>query len=439
MCRWRPATCRGATHGVGMLDLDDLPGGSQADPMDPRGVVRHALAVPALAPDSGVARALFHVWRGEPIVVLDAPPGSGKTTGVVTVLAHLVVRAGLRVVLACPTRAQAATVAPRLAEVLPDGTFELEMSTTPSALPRSVAMARIRGERGGAGWVRVVTLAACRHRQPQADLLVVDEAYQATFADVALAAANVTQLLLVGDPGQIGPVVTVDTSAFEHLRDAPHFRSPQVFAGRDGARLLHLDTTFRLGPASTACIAPLYPFAFTSARPPRSAVLDGAAIPEVARLDVGSPDGDDDVAMMAVVAGRAEALCLAAVHTGDGTRPARESDVAVVVARNSQVSTISAMLSARGLGGVTVGTADRLQGGQWTMVVALDPLAGAVAASGHAAAPGRTCVAVSRHTTHLTWVHAADWRTLLEGGDLPPADRKGAIEVRRRLCTQPVA
>lgn len=422
-----------------MLDVTDIAPGlpGVVSPRNAPGAAPET-GLPPVVPDSGTARALFHVWRGQPVVVLDAPPGSGKTTGVVTILAHLVRRAGLGVVLACPTRAQAAAVAERLVDVLPEGTLELAMSGPVGGVSLRVASAVIQANRKGAGFVKVVTVASASRSQPSADLMVVDEAYQATFADVAVAAANVPQLLLVGDPGQIGPVVTVDTSAFEHVRDAPHRRSPHVFARRDNARTFNLDTTYRLGPVSAGIIAPLYRFRFVSARIGRSVTVGGSVVPEVARIDVGVPVSEDDVSLMAAVADRAELLASGVEIVDEaGRRGSVPGDVAVVVARNSQVSTVSAMLSARGLPGVTVGTADRLQGGQWPLVVALDPLAGAGSATGHTVSPGRTCVAVSRHSAHLTWVHASNWEALLAGSDLGPAEVRGAVEVRRLLSGQP--
>src|SRR5699024_12373345 len=53
--------------------------------------------------------------------------------------------------------------------------------------------------------IQVSTVASCRSRAPECDLLIFDEAYQATYADVLRSAENKSELLLVGDPVQIGP------------------------------------------------------------------------------------------------------------------------------------------------------------------------------------------------------------------------------------------
>lgn len=43
--------------------------------------------------------------------------------------------------------------------------------------------------------------------------MIIDEAYLATFADVAATADHAQEVLFVGDPSQMGPVVTVVTDA----------------------------------------------------------------------------------------------------------------------------------------------------------------------------------------------------------------------------------
>ena len=56
---------------------------------------------------------------------------------------------------------------------------------------------------------------------PTIGLLVVDEAYQVTFADVLCASAKAEQILLVGDQGQIGPVTTSIPAMWQGRPDAP--------------------------------------------------------------------------------------------------------------------------------------------------------------------------------------------------------------------------
>jgi hypothetical protein len=80
----------------------------------------------------------------------------------------------------------------------------------------------------------------------------------------------------------------------------------------------------------------------------------------------------------------------------------------LVVSRNSQVSIVTGMSRSLGFD-FTIGTADRLQGGEWPVVIALDPMYGSNGESEHNQSIGRLCVMVSRHTSHLTWVHDDSW------------------------------
>ena len=94
-----------------------------------------------------------------------------------------------------------------------------------------------------------------------------------------------------------------------------------------------------------------------------------------------------------------------------GVRSSR-STWRVVVSHNAQACVVHALLRGRDVDGITVGTADSLQGGQWAAVVALDPLTGTDGLPAHAASPGRLCVMASRHYAHLTWVHDGAWREI---------------------------
>src|SRR5699024_6509475 len=86
-----------------------------------------------------------------------------------------------------------------------------------------------RKNRTGKGIVLVNTLKSLQVNKQTVDVLIIDEAYQAPYAEVLAAASEAKQLLLVGDPGQIGPVVTINTAAWDHLDYAPHHRAPEVF------------------------------------------------------------------------------------------------------------------------------------------------------------------------------------------------------------------
>lgn len=253
------------------IDLDDLgidlptAGTAPAEPAEP--------ATPAgrnLVAGSTLAKALYSVWSGEPITVVDSPPGAGKTTTVAELVAHLVERSDFKIVVACPTRRGAADMAERIAATLgPDKDGKPQVALSVKGMPPPPGVAQ--GGTSINSRIPVVrTIASCKStNRPVCHLMIIDEAYQATFADVFNAADNADQVLMVGDPGQIGPVVTADVSAFRGKTQAPHMRAPEVFVQKAGAVVHRLDTTYRLGQETVDAIAPLYNFPFTSSRPDR--------------------------------------------------------------------------------------------------------------------------------------------------------------------------
>lgn len=388
-----------------------------------------------LVQGSVAAQALHRVVRGARVLVIDSPPGGGKTTLLVDVLAHLANRFGddYQVTLAAPVREQAANVYTRLAEHVDPRQMKWAITSQPA--PDVPACEPGLSPAGGA--VEFRTLASLRREGAQTltgekrRLLVVEEAYQATYADVAASAANYDQILMVGDPGQIGPVVGINTGAWERLRRGPHRRAPEAFVTMGITERLSIDTSFRLGPDTVRAIRPLYGFDFASGRHPMHLALDGQSVPELDALCVPGLDHSLDPRFLRAAADRVSELTRA-THTGpDGqAQPLRQDQIAVVAALNTQVSIVEGMLAGDGLGQVKVGTADKLQGGQWTAVVALDPLAGGTA-SEHHLSTGRACVMASRHTTHLTWVHDDNWRAALAEQEGPQVTK--AVRLRKAL------
>src|SRR5699024_9100177 len=225
---------------------------------------------------------------------------------------------------------------------------------------------------------------------------------------------------MIGDPGQIGPVTTADTSIFDDADYPPHGRAPDVLRAHPSAKVLHLPTSDRLGVRTVEAIAPLYDFPFDSSRPDRP--VNGHDEIESAQID-----RDDPVDLYAAGAHLAQSFIGQNRTPDDGTRALTPNDVAVVAGDNQAVNGIAGFLSNLGFHpGVTVGTADRLQGGQWHAVIAVDPLASAATVSDHHLALGRLCVMASRHMTHLTWVH---WR--LARVDRRPGRRRSHRDDRR--------
>lgn len=392
-----------------------------------------------LVPGSMLARVLYAAFSRQPVTIVDSPPGAGKTTLVVDTLAQLLGRSDFDIVVACPTRRGAIDLAGRLAAELGDAE-----SAPAVVLGLKGALVRPKGVFATKPptkkrEITVRTIKSCAVNPPTCDVLVFDEAYQATFSDVAAAADGAEQVMMVGDPGQIGPVVTQRTSAWERRRNAPHHRAPEVFARRSDAQVLQMDATYRLGADTVAAIAPLYGFPFVSKRPDRHLITRaGTRLPELAAARIAPSTSISDLAPMEAVARLAMSMVGSTVvtHDEDGNaveKVLRQGDVAVVVSHNVQASGVQAILRSEVYDNITVGTADRMQGGQWHAVVALDPLVGHGTVSPHQLNKGRLCVMASRHMTHLTWVGDGQEFDKLQAAVEEHPEAKAGIAVRRHL------
>jgi AAA domain len=161
--------------------------------------------------DPTLAAALFAAWSGDAAVVVASPPGAGKTRLVVHLAEQLHRRAGLTVAIAAQTRAQALDVTNRAATIgarvalLGSADAHRPLGLVPQAghLKGAAELGRWRG-------VVVATTARwlwVRERDYTADVCLVDEAWQLTYADLGGLGPLSGQVVLVGDPGQIAPVV----------------------------------------------------------------------------------------------------------------------------------------------------------------------------------------------------------------------------------------
>jgi hypothetical protein len=197
-----------------------------------------------------------------------------------------------------------------------------------------------------------------------ADICLVDEAWQMTYADLGGRGPLSAQVVLVGDPGQIAPVVTGDSRRWQSWASGPQRAAPEalVAAYPDSVTCLRLSSTWRLGPRTTALIQPAFyaDLPFSSARPPRHIQLDRAALPELSTLPVTPLSGPGDALIAAAAADRVHVLL------SDGTldegenntngRRLQPNDVAVITPHVEQASAVAARLA--DLPGVLIGTAN---------------------------------------------------------------------------------
>jgi hypothetical protein len=380
-----------------------------------------------LLTDPVTAEVLMSVWSGDSGVIVPSPPGSGKTRLTTQLAAALAYRAGLRVGIAAQTRAQAIDIARRLAAVCDDhtkiGLLWGKTDTTPDTGGCPIIGNGVRMWPDSGGCVRVATKSKWLYSEPErlrADALIIDEAFQCTYADAGALGSMAAQIVCVGDPGQIAPVVTGDTSRWANSPTGPHVPAPFALAAAhpDQVNTVNLKYTWRLGPDTTSLVqSRFYPqLPFTSRRPPEHLSRRGTALPELAHRRVRVVNGATDAALIRAAVERVhELIDDTGLTTATGTRGLTEHDVAVVVPHVPQAAAVRAMLA--GYPDVLVGTADALQGLERPAVVAVHPLAGKRIADEFSTKPGRACVMLSRHRAHLSLLVDEQTDAVLAAGE----------------------
>lgn len=363
-------------------------------------------------------QVIASIQNGTPISLVKSPPGAGKSRLIVDLIERLA-DTGLSIGVVAPTRQGVTDLAVNMHERLgmsgDKPRIRAHLSNAPLIAPFSIKEEPVDGA------PYLTTVASMSRKPADLDLLIVDEAYQSTFASICQAGDNATQLVMVGDPGQIGPVVRSDAKLYSRQKFTPAGRAPEVFekafGDREGyVKTFSLRSTYRLGQATVDAIAPLYDFPFTTMRPDRFVASNGERIPEILPFPVESAvRPDDEAMMMRIVSDIRERLSHGEFVEGNLARPLRQRDVAVVVSHNVQEILLGSLLDMHGMEGVTVGTADSLQGAQWPLVYALCAMIGHEVASAHQLSPGRLCVMASRHMGTVVWVHDNKWREGLLG------------------------
>jgi hypothetical protein len=392
--------------------------------------------------DPALAAALFAAWSGDPAVVVASPPGAGKTRLVVHLAEQLHRRAGLRIAIATQTRSQALDVASRAAAI---GASVALLGSREA--PRPPALDRRAGYLEGVAhlsrWRGIAVATTARwlwvnERDYTADVCLADEAWQMTYADLGGLGPLGPQVVLVGDPGQIAPVVTGDSRRWRDWAAGPQRPAPHALlaAYPDAVTQLRLSHTWRLGPQTTALIQPAFyaNLPFDSARPPRHVQLGRTALPELTVREVQTLSGPGDPILATTAADRVrELLDYGFVVDEDGNHhPLAPRDLAVITPHVEQAGAVTARLA--DLPDVLIGTANQAQGLEREAVVVIHPLAGYREAPAFATDPGRLCVALSRHRAHATIVVDVDTDAVLRHAQAE-APQDSSLAIQRQVLT----
>ena len=372
-------------------------------------------------------------------VVVDSPPGAGKSTLVVAAAASLAER-GERVIVVGQTNEQVDDLIDRLAsehgvlrigrlsaqDYIPADRVHKHQNVTVSSSiadlsehPLVIATA--------AKWAMLSSsgLADAGPRWPWA---IVDEAYQMR-SDALLRIAHLfDKALFVGDPGQLDPFSTVETERWLGLNWDPMSSAVAVLLVNNPGIPVHtLPVSWRL-PATAAPVvsSAFYPFSgFTAAtelsdremrwntRPFGTTSVDlalqtaadtGWALYELPHRHALRTDSE---AVDACAELAARALLRGAVTTSErGQHGVTAERIAIGVAHRDQAAAVRRALRARALAypvlgssltGVVADTANRLQGREFDLVIMLHPLSGRRDATAFHLEAGRLCVLASRH------------------------------------------
>lgn len=389
---------------------------------------------------------LAHVEHREPLLVLKAPPGSGKTF-VTTRAVALARHRGQRVAVATQTNAQADDFCRRMAREFP----AIPMIRFASAkigeadLGASVAWITTGKELPPGPCVVVANSAkwSATDRAEPYDFLFVDEAWQMSWADFMLMSRLAPRFVLVGDPGQIAPVVSIDVARWQTSRRPPHVPAPDVILRDRGlpVRSLSLPVSHRLPYDTALVVRSFYDFEFDAWAGPgeRRVALDGAsqggvdgavdllASGSIAMLALPTPASgpplEEDLEVAAAAAGVARRLLerRARIVTEHGERALVPGDIGLAASHRVMNTRMAEALGSLH-GPVRVDTPERWQGLERAVMVVVHPLSGVVHPSAFDLGTGRLCVMASRHSVGLVLVsrdHVG--RTLDE--HLPVADQ----------------
>jgi hypothetical protein len=360
-------------------------------------------------------------------VVVDSPPGAGKSTLVVSAAAELA-RNGARVMLVGQTNEQVDDLIDRLAGDNPDTPIGRLSAGAYIPAERVARHQNVTARTGVADLIEhpiVIATAAKWAMLKEQDnpwpWAIIDEAYQMRSDALLRIARLFDKALFVGDPGQLDPFSTVETERWLGLNWDPMSSAVAVLlTNNSDIPTRTLPVSWRL-PASAATVvsAAFYPFTgFTSAteegdrgmtwntRPFHKTELDfaletaadtGWALYELGHRHTLPTDAEAVRACAELAARLLQRGAVTRSELSPAPRPVTADRIAIGVTRTVQTAAVKRALRELGVTGVVVDTANRLQGREFDVTIMLHPLSGRRDATAFHLEAGRLCVLASRH------------------------------------------
>jgi hypothetical protein len=359
-------------------------------------------------------------------VVVDSPPGAGKSTLVVRAALELA-DAGRPLMVIAQTNAQVDDLVLRLADKNPDLPVGRLHSSDPDPYDKALddlPNVRKSAKAGDLAGLDVVISTAAKWAHVKGvepwGHAIVDEAYQMR-SDALLAVAGLFErALFVGDPGQLDPFAIVGSEQWAGLSYDPSASAVTTLLAHNPELPQHrLPVSWRL-PASAAPLvsAAFYPytpfrsgtdhddrhlnFAVPSDGSGPDRVIDEAAETGWGLLELPArrtPRTDPEAvrALAQVVRRLLDRGGAATSERSPDPTPLTADRIAVGTAHRDQAAAVRSALAELGAGDVTVDTANRLQGREYDVTVVLHPLSGRPDATAFHLETGRLCVLASRH------------------------------------------
>jgi hypothetical protein len=364
-----------------------------------------------------------HVADKGRLAVIQAPPGSGKTWLLLKTV-ESAFNLKRRVAIATQTNAQANDICRRFARDYPkldvirfasgrasqlDLGKRVDWETETKQLPtgKCIVVATT------AKWSLI-------NLHDPFDVVFVEEAWQMGWADFMMLGQVSERFVLIGDPGQIPPVVSVDVLRWETSPRPPHIAAPRVILGdaRHRPEQWQLPATRRLPHDAAALVRQFYDFDFDAfAQPGERAivakgssndaadkVIDSLAHGSVAALTIPTPDEGPPMHTDAELAKQASRLIQrllsrnARVKKDNKTHLLQPEHIGICSTHRVMNSELDLSLPPSLRGKVVVDTPERWQGLERPLMIFVHPLSGVVRPSSFDLETGRLCVMASRHT-----------------------------------------
>jgi AAA domain len=365
------------------------------------------------------------------LAVVQAPPGSGKTYMLLAVVSSLV-REGKRVSLAAQTRRQADDIAHRWERdygQLPAVRLGSSGSQAPDDFPDSVPwITELAALPHGPG-LYISTTAKwtwARDLEPF-DVLAIDEAWQMAWGDLMQCAKLSKKFFMIGDPGQIPPVVSVDVRRWATAPRPPHKPAPEVVLDdtelRATAFIGSLPACRRLPHESVKYVKPFYNFDFSAYAEPSERLLnlsndeaDQQLVGIINMLNSGQPvlvtlptpeeglppEVDIELTLRVekivrtLLTGRSQIV----VAPGDKPRTITVKDIGICATHRAMNGELRKALGAD-FSDVSIDTPERWQGLERPIMIVVHPLSNVTDPSDFDLETGRLCVMASRHQVGL--------------------------------------